>query len=620
MAERSQAGSLIVVVDDGVVRVEAPVHVELPARGDGATRHVEVVDEHSLRVRVASAGSANATEQFVAAAGERWLGFGERSHAVSLAEGEIENYVGEGTFLEHEYPFLRHMTPHWALRERPDATYFPVPWALSTRGYGVFVEDDGHSMFRFRMTRPDRWHVSIDAGVLTCRIFVGPSPLEALRWFTQATGRQPQPERWYFGPWFQTGHENHVPLDEELRQVAVQRAAGATVVAAETHCRYLPVGEDRGYEDDERARTAFFHGEGLKVLSYLNPFVSVDYPEAFEAAAQQGALQRNSEGGVYVYEAYAGGRNPPLTIEAQYDFTAGPAEGCWQLVAERLVDAGYDGWMEDFGEYTPLDVVQADGSTGSAAHNSYATAYHAAAAAVTARLEARCGRRLARFVRSGWTGTAPHVPIVWGGDPTTGWGFNGLPSSIIEGLSAGASGIAMWGSDCGGFSSTTEQLTPELLRRWIQFAAFSPVMRTKAGGIAIPPYDRPQVWDDEIMDTWVRYTRIHVGLLDYLEDAHAHYRETGRPIMAALELIHPDEPMVHGVFDQYLFGPDLLVCPVLEPGATSRMVVIPPGEWQDALDSHAAVIVGPRRVEVVVTAEDLPVFRRAGSEVTVDTG
>jgi len=618
MPKRLRNGELMVTVDDdGGVTFDAPVRVELPARDDGAPRRVELVDGHSARVRIHRPGVPAVIEELVAGPGERWLGFGERSHAVSIAEGEIENYVGEGTFLPHEYQFLREIIPAWAMRERPDATYFPIPWALSTRGYGLLVENDGLSVFRFRTAREDRWHVEIDSDTLTYRIFVGRDPLEALCWFTEATGRQPEPERWFFGPWFQTGHENHVPLAVERQHLERQLTAGAQVVAAETHCRYLPVGEDRGYEEDERARVAFFHDQGLKILSYLNPFVSVDYPEAFDDASGADALQKNADGEDYLYQAYAGGRNPPLTMETQYDFTNEKALECWQRVAERLVAAGYDGWMEDFGEYTPLDVVQSDGSSGTEAHNRYPTDYHAAAALVARRLEKSADRRLARFVRSGWTGTAAHVPVVWGGDPTTGWGFNGLASAVMEALSAGASGIAMWGGDCGGFSSTTERLTPELLRRWIQFAAFSAVMRTKAGGIAIPDYERPQVWDDEILPTWVRYTRIHLGLLDYLAEAHASYRRTGHPIMAALELIFPKEPLVRGVVDEYLLGEELLVCPVFSPQATARMVVVPPGEWRDAFDPKAPTFAGPLRIEVAVTPEDVPVFCRSDSEIVI---
>lgn len=577
---------------------------------DSVTVTVAPADEGTVAVEVVSAGAAALAQCFTAAPGERFLGFGERSHAHCLERAVVEHYVGEGPYQPHEYPFLGDMVPPWGLRQRLDATYFPMPWVLSTRGYGVLVDNTELSYTRLRTEHDDTWSVEVAADRLGYRLFWGPTPLDALARMTAAAGRQPAPERWFFGPWFQTGHDNHVPLEEERRQLEL--LAGTASSAAETHCRYLPVGEDRGHEDAERARTAQFHAAGKAVLSYLNPLVSRDYPEAFDAAAGAGALQQRRGGGDYVFRAYAGGRQPPHTEEAQYDFTAPAGVACWGAVAERLVAAGYDGWMEDFGEYTPLDAVQSDGSSGTAAHNRYPTDYHAAAAEVADGLEGRTGRRLARFVRSGFTGTAAVAPIVWGGDPTTSWGFDGLKSALTEGLSMGASGVAVWGSDTGGFCSTEDRLTPELLRRWIQFSAFCPVMRTKSQGIEIPPYRRPQIWDDEVRPTWDRYARWHLALNDYLMAAADTYRRTGRPIMCALELEHPDLTCD----DQYLLGPDLLVAPVLEPGATARSVLLPEGRWIDLFDASRA-LEGPGRVEEAVGPDDICVYARGGSVVAL---
>jgi len=567
---------------------------------------VRVLDEGTVSVRARAPGAAVVGQGFLACQGERFLGFGERSHAVSLARGVIENYVGEGPFQAHEYQFLTDTVPPWGIRERTDATYFPIPWVLSSAGYGLLIDRDELSYERFRTAGDERWSIEVESDTLAFRLFAGPAPLEALGRFTAATGRQPSPERWFFGPWYQSGHDNHVPLAEEARQIELLRGSPASV--AETHCRYLPVGEQRGHEEAERARPAQFHGAGLAALSYLNPIVSVDYPEAFDAAVGAGALQRRASGEPYVFRAYAGGRVPPHTMEAQYDFTIPTATACWGEVAGQLVAAGYDGWMEDFGEYTPLDALHGNGATGTAAHNRYPTAYHSAAADATAQLETRYGRRLARFVRSGWTGTAGVVPIVWGGDPTTSWGFDGLRSAVIEGLSMGASGVAVWGSDIGGFFSTLDRLTPDLLRRWIQFASFSPVMRTKAGGIEVPPYERPQIWDDDMIGSWRRWAGWHTRLNDYLMASYSAYRETGRPIMCALELVDPGTALD----DQYLLGNDLLVAPVLEPDCRVRRVYLPPGDWVD-LWEPARRLRGPQWTEVPVGPDDMPVFVRAGA-------
>ena len=572
-----------------------------------ANIEIERLGEDRVSVVVEIEGALLVGQDFSARPGERFLGFGERSHALSFDVGVIENYVGEGTFQPHEYPFLSETVPKWGIRNRRDATYFPVPWVVSTRGYGLSIDQDDLSYVRMRTDRPDEWSIEVEADRLAYTIYAGPTPLEALRRFTEVHGRQPAPERWFFGPWYQSGHANHVPPEEEHRQL--DALGGTAVSAVETHCRYLPLGEDRGHEDDERARTTFFHSRGLAVLSDINPLVGEEYVEAFETAERAGALQRRESGEPYLFQAYVGGRVPPHTSETQYDFRSPSARDCWGEILERIVSAGYDGWMEDFGEYTPVDAFSYDGSTGIAAHNRYPTDYHGVAASVTEEFEGRARRRFARFVRSGWTGTTRFVPIVWGGDPTTSWGFNGLASAVIEGLSMGASGVAMWGSDTGGFMSTMERLTPELLRRWIQFSAFCPVMRTKAGGIEIPPYERPQIWDPDVLPSWRRWARWHTRLNDYLMAAHETYRRTGRPIMCALELVYPDMgPVDH----QYLLGESLLIAPVLEPGCTVRRVVLPEGRWFNLFDPSQS-FMGQGVTGLEVGPHDIPVFVRSGA-------
>jgi alpha-glucosidase (family GH31 glycosyl hydrolase) len=283
-------------------------------------------------------------------------------------------------------------------------------------------------------------------------------------------------------------------------------------------------------------------------------------------------------------------------------------------VAGELVAAGYDGWMEDFGEYTPLDARDADGAAfGTSGHNAYATAYHRGAAEAARRLEETTRRPLVRFVRSGFTGTARHVPAVWGGDPTTGWGFDGLASALTEGLSMGASGVALWGSDIGGFLSSEQKLTTELLVRWIQFGALSPLMRTKSSGIELPPYRRPQVWDDDVLAHFHRWCAWHTQLNDYLMAAHAEYRASGRPTMCAMALDDPDGPAA-GALDQYWLGRDLLCAPVLEDGMRRRVVAVP---YDGMVELWQAVGYDPAHRAHHLTGAGTAAAHDAG-EVTLD--
>ena len=117
--------------------------------------------------------------------------------------------------------------------------------------------------------------------------------------------------------------------------------------------------------------------------------------------------------------------------------------------------------------------------------------------------------------------------------------------------------------------------------RWVQFGAVSPVMRMQRNGVAFPAKDRPQVEDDDQIGNWRRYAKLHTRLLPYLEAADRVYRRTGLPIMRHLALVHPDDEFSRGREDEYLFGPDLLAAPVVEPGATERELYLPPGRWVD---------------------------------------
>jgi alpha-glucosidase (family GH31 glycosyl hydrolase) len=522
---------------------------------------------------------------------ERYLGFGERSNAVDQRGRSVENYVAEGPFEQDERAAVPAFVPAWGFHPRDDATYFPMPWLLSTAGYGVLVDNAETSTFDLRGKRT--WSVEVSAPRVRLRLFGGPRPADALRRMTARIGRQPAPPgAFVFGPWYQPRDDERVPY--------------ASV--AQTYTHYLPCESQRGRRDAERERVARFHQAGLAVTTYFNPMICTTHTRFGRA----GTLLRNQAGAPYEFR-YS-------TLEsfdvAQFDFTASAGRSLYgALLGEALAD-GHDGWMEDFGEYTPLDAYDAQGRTGSALHNLYPTQYHCAARTAA--------RRAARFVRSGWTGTAKCAPIVWGGDPSVDWGFDGLRSVVTNGLTMGLSGVSTWGSDIGGFFSLFEnRLTPELLIRWIELGAVSGVMRTQANGIRIPDSPRPQVWDPEIASHWRRWAQLRTQLYPYLAAADSEYRRTGLPIMRHLALAYPGDRRAIAQEDEFLFGPSLLAAPVLEPGAKRRRLYLPPGDWVDLWRSaryreglslrRARVLRGGRSVTVPAPLDELPLLARAGT-------
>jgi alpha-glucosidase (family GH31 glycosyl hydrolase) len=598
------------------------ITVRLTPQGGG----VVALDAEVVGVDVAEITATGIS--FAARGNERYLGFGERSNAVDQRGNVVENYVSDGPWRPDQYAIGEALLPEWGFRPRDDATYYPIPWLLSTDGYGVLVENPETSYFR--LDQGGAWSIEVVTAPpgegapassppptrLQMRVFAGPEPADVLRRFTNATGRQPPAAAAFvFGPWVQPTGD----VDEQLGILGQLQGADAPLSVAQTYLHYLPCGDQQGRRPEERARTEAVHDLGLAITTYFNPMICVDYtPPYSEAVARSGlTLDPADDPYVYVY-------NTTNAFDvSQFDFTQPGGDEVFGSILAEAIEDGHDGWMEDFGEYTPLDAHSVRGEPGTQVHNPYPREYHC-----TAHEESlMADRPIVRFQRSGWTGTAPCASVVWGGDPSTVWDFDGLQSSVREALTMGLSGISTWGSDIGGFFAIgSDALSPELLARWVQFGAVSGVMRTQAEGIAVPEKPRPQVWDPDQIDNWRRYTKLRTQLYPYIDAADAFYQRQGVPIMRHLALRWPGDPRAVASEDEFLFGPDLLAAPVLEPETTERELYLPGGRWVEFWKAityeaksgdlelgKARLVRGKRSRAVSAEADELPLMVRAGA-------
>ena len=613
--------------------------------GEAIVAEVETASGGRLDVRIApdAAGvvavEAKATPPFAAAAvgigfttrdGERHLGFGQRSTGVDQRGRTVETYVADGPYQPGaERRGISVFVPGPGFRDRDDATYFPIPWLLSTAGYGVLVDNTETTYHRLGTDDPGRWSLEVTSAPdgmgsqeaparLAFRVFAGPSPADVLRRFTERTGRQPRPDApWVFGPWYQPARQ----LDQMTEQVQRLRDARAPLSVVQTYLHYLPCGDQQGVRDEERRKVQAMHDLGLAITTYFNPMICDSYNPPFDEAVAASALTERADGSPYVYR-YSSSPTNHFQV-GQFDFSGEAGRSFYQRLLAEAVEDGHDGWMEDFGEYTPLDSRSDNGMAGTEMHNLYPVQYHCTAHEFVKRQ----GRPVIRFQRSGFTGVAPCAQVVWSGDPTTGWGFDGLASQVTAALSIGLSGISTWGSDIGGFFAIGEnRTTPELLKRWVQFGAVSPVMRTQRNGVALPSKSRPQVDDREQIGNWRRWARFHNQLYPYLVAADAEYARSGLPIMRHHALTHPGDAEAAGREDQFMFGPDILAAPVVTEGATERRVWLPWGRWIDLWRAvgyadeggeltlgRAAAVSGGREVTLPAPLEELPLLVRAGT-------
>lgn len=207
------------------------------------------------------------------------------------------------------------------------------------------------------------------------------------------------------------------------------------------------------------------------------------------------------------------------------------------------------------------------------------------------------------FARNAYDNSRQYV-AVWSGDPRAS--FGGLRVSVQHGLRSGLIGFPMWGSDVGGYIGNPSK---ELFARWLQFGAYSPFMEVLIGPGRTVWLD----YDDELVAIARDCAAEHHDLIPYTRSCLHEAIRTGMPVMRALMLAHPDDPRVANLWDAYLYGPALLVAPVLEDKTRARQVYLPEGRWleRDTDTVHA----GPAEVEVAAPLERIPVFIREGAIV-----
>ena len=308
---------------------------------------------------------------FVAEQGERFVGFGERSNSVDQSGWALEHYVADGPYYDaQEYSVMGAVLPPWGTRWRPDTTYFPIPWLLSSRGYGVLIDNDEISYHRVGSESADAWSLEVETTEMKLRVFGGPTPAEALGRYTEAVGRQPSNYApWFFGPWLQTEEDTQV---EEARLADVPTSLNATYSALSPLRLSARPSRQRKSIGPARTTTWAWRFTPTSILRSAPPTMA-----PFAELAADGALIKHDDGQTYIYD-YSSNLGNSFEV-SQFDFASASGLAGYKSLTDQAIDHGYDGWMEDFGEYTPLDSVSADGATGTEFHNRYGREYHCGA-------------------------------------------------------------------------------------------------------------------------------------------------------------------------------------------------------------------------------------------------
>jgi alpha-D-xyloside xylohydrolase len=493
---------------------------------------------------------------------------------------------------------------------------------MSTSGYGLWLDTTGEATFDLNAT--DKGQIIVDAATAKLRIvlFTGPEFPTILSDFTGQAGRAIVPPYWAFAPW--KSRDYHVNRAQVMEDVDRNRELGlpASVILidspwAETYNDYK---FNPKQFDDAAQMVQFIHAQGYKLVLWHTPWINnkSDPPkevgfagkiaplaENYQFAADQNLFVKNANGSTYVGRWWKG-------EGSLIDFTRPKAKQWWQDEVRQAIAAGADGFKDDDGEGNFFgDVKFADGTDPRVMRNRYSVLYNNAVEELIQKDLKGNGVLLARSVTTGANG----IGFLWGGDNEASFSpLNGLPTVVTAGLGSGLSGMPLWTADLGGYLATPDTPNARLLERWTEYAAFSPLMEVMSSK-NIGPWDfdaNGPPGSHEALDIYRKFAVLHMSLFPYRYAAAQEAAKTGMPLMRALVLNYQDDPHARATKDEYLFGPDFLVAPVIDAG-TQRAVYLPEGQWVDYWTGKP--FTGGQTVVADAPVDSIPVWVRAGAVI-----
>jgi len=529
-----------------VTILENPFHIEIrDAQGRLLTKTDHTVDNTSTFtpilpfsfVRLASDYSRRVNAAFTLSPGEKIFGCGESFTSLDKRGQRLVLWTDDANGIQNQ------------------GMYKPIPFFMSSRGYGMFMHSTAPITCDFGNYFSGVNAMMLGDDELDLFVFLG-SPKEILDEYTTVTGKAPMPPLWSFGLWMsRCTYSNEV----QVRDVA------AKLRQNQVPCDVIHL--DTGwFETDWRCDYQFsttrftdpqkmindLKSDGFHISLWQLPYF-VPKNILFPELVQKGLVVRDPKGNLTYEDAVLDFSNP-ATVE------------WYQGKLANLLKMGVGAIKVDFGEATPNNGLFASGRTGFYEHNYYPLRYNKAVAEITKKTT---GDNII-WARSAWAGSQRY-PIHWGGDAENT--DDGMTAELRGGLSFGLSGFTFWSHDVGGF---VEAATTNLYSRWLAFGMLT--SHTRCHGTA---QKEPWVYGTNFMDDFRRTDELKYQLMPYVYAQAKDSSQRGLPMVRALFVEYPDDPGSWLVDDEYLYGSSILVAPLFEEGSTNRNVYLPPGTWID---------------------------------------
>ncbi|MBH8561801.1 alpha-glucosidase [Nostoc sp. CENA67] len=575
-------------------------------------------------------GNVNETQlQFTTSPDEHFYGFGEQFSDIDCKGQWIpivceEGGIGRGDRGPRTLNLL-------GVAGNRFSSYAPVPYFFTNKGRAIFLTNTEPSIFNLR--DPQIATIRVSSSCMQGRIFCGETPLDIIELYTNYVGRMP-------------------PLPHWLHQGAIVGMQGGTALVRQVWSKLREldtpiagfwlqdwVGQRRtiagkqlwwNWQLDETAYPGWqqlvsdLAEAKIAVGVYVNPFL-VDRPlksnpqqrNLYTEALQQGFVVKKNQAEPYLIES--------TDFSAALLDLTNPDARKWfkNVLKEEVLGQGAKFWMADFAEAAPFEGVYAGDESGLVYHNQYPVDW----VALNREAIQEAGKEGDAwfFNRAGFWQTPSHSTCMWLGDQNTTWGINdGIVSAVKGAISGGLSGFSINHSDIGGYTSIANPIleaigigfrrSRELLYRWMELNAFTPVFRTHEGN---QPDKNVQFYTDEdSLKTFSYWAKVYAALAGYRQQLMIEAATKGYPIIRHLILHYPDDPNVYKLEEQFLLGSEFLVAPVLKPGKKTANVYFPAGEWVHLWsgNTYGNVTTGIKQT-VPAPLGQPPVFYRQGSKV-----
>lgn len=484
-----------------------------------------------------------------------------------------------------------------------EQAYKNIPFYLSNRGYGVFVNHSERVSFEVGSELVSKVSFTVAGESLDYFLIGGPAMKDVLVRYTDLMGKPALPAPWTFGLWLSTSFTTDYDEATVNGFVDGMLSRGIPLSVFHFDCFWMKGFSwcdfmwDPAVFPDPQGMLARLKAKGLKICVWINSYIGQE-STLFEEGMKKGYFLKRQNGDVWQWDMW----QPGLAI---VDFTNPEACRWYTEKLERLLDMGVDCFKTDFGERIPTqDVAWFDGSDPKKMHNYYTYLYNKTVYDLLARKRGR--EEAVLFARSATAG-CQKFPVHWGGDC---WStYEAMQESLRGGLSLTSSGFGFWSHDIGGFERRS---TADVYKRWCAFGLLSTHSRLHGSD----SYRVPWTYDEEASRVLRRFAKLKAQLMPYLYASAVETAKTGVPMMRAMALEFPQDRNCDYLCSQYMLGSSLLVAPVMNEKGIAQYY-LPQGLWTNVLTGEMRE--GGRWIKEYHDYMSVPLYARPGSIVAFGT-